>query len=337
MSKINIKKSTTAATITASILLGLMLLSPTTMLPQINAQQSTIPSLPSHVVKTLDSIHQQLKNHSGWISMMKWDSSGTTIDYLGPADKNPYLVKSGPNTSLSAPSVIPLSASIPINLEDPPLADRSGSTSEYKEVQDFTVQKSSVSTVNFYQILNALNSDKSHWMQNVLVYDNYGAYGGGARWVQLLDVFNKATCSDSPGISASTSLNISAGDAIEQYTYAQSGSPGQYDFGETDITKNNGYVTSTTISGDTGSSINLDKTNCGVNGYDSGPEVEEHAQNGVGVYHFNQIAFTEGYYDTSSSSKTTSVTGWDTTDGCGATVSNQNNPAKATFTYSGAC
>lgn len=326
-----------------SIVLGLMLLSPMmTASVKATAPEATIDSqIPAHAAKVHDEITNQLKTHPDWIGMMKWDQNGATIEYLGPQDSNKFKAPD------SIKSQLQLSPAGPINTGRAPTKDTTASgTAIYKEVSDFTTKASTTTGVNLFQILNALSSDKSHWIQGGVFYDKAGLLGTPS-WRFDIDSWattTAANCNEDSGVPViSSALNMAAGDSVEEYIYQQSGSPGQYNIGITDITKNNGYVISKTYSGDSGSTINLGQVTCTDSGgaqyvYASGPEVEEHDSAAAShTYNFSTIAYTEGYYDTSTSSKTTSVTGWQSTWGCGATNSATNSPASITFTFQGAC
>lgn len=84
--KIQNKKTKTTIIISA-LAIGLVLLSPTTVLPSISAQT---PIKPSQAMQFEQQIAEQIKIHRGWVGVMSWDSTGATIHYLGPAAKNPY-------------------------------------------------------------------------------------------------------------------------------------------------------------------------------------------------------------------------------------------------------
>ncbi len=295
--------------------------------------------LPPHAAKLHAYVSQQIYQHPGWIGMMKWDSQNATIDYLGPANANPYRIAPSPLTSLTS--------GVPINAYRSPTCDRSGTncTSEWKEVQDFTNKASDQSTVDFYQILNARNSDDNHWIQNGLVYDIAHIYSSTTAWRIVVDSYGAIACAEDANYPISAPLTMSSGHSIHQSIYAEPGVNGQYDLRVDDLTNNTGYITSITYSGDTQNFINLGRTTC-VNSqgqtvaYSAGPEVEEHdTSNSSKTYNFNSMTFTEGYYDTTTSGKTTTVVGWLSTDGCGATITApvSPNPAQPVATFVGAC
>ena len=338
MTKINIKKSATATTIMASLIIGLIMLSPMTVIPSVKAQPTAQEAqLPPAATELRTYMHQQLAQHPGWVGMMTWNSTGTSLNYLGPGDKNPYKVEATPLTVLSP--------TVPENVEKAPTSDRTGgATTEYKEIQDFTSKQSNVAGVDLFHVFNALNSDKTSWLQTGLVYDIANIYGTPNVWREITDHFTTSPCAhdDANYPIRSPTLAFANGDSIEHAIYDEPGLAGHYNLGVTDITKNSGYLLGISIAGDTGNVINLNRTTClsGANTffYDSGPQVEEHDANNLShTYNFGSIAFTQGYFDTTTSAKTTSVIGWEPTHGCGASVATVNSPASATFTFVGAC
>lgn len=337
MTKINFTKSATATTIMTSLIIGLIMLSPMTVLPNVKAQQTNQEAqLPVAATELKNYMHQQLAQHPGWVGMMRWDSDSVSLDYLGSADKNPYRVEATPLTSLSP--------TVPVNVEKAATSDRTGgATSEWKEVQNFNSKQSNVAGVDLYHVFNALNSANTSWLQTGLVNDTANIYGTPNVWREITDRWNTSPCAENSGYPiASPTLAFSNGDSIQQYINAESGLAGHYNLGVTDITKNKGYVLGITITGDTGNVINLNRTTCTSGGstffYDSGPEVEEHDINSLShTYNFGSIAFTQGYYDTPTSAIDTSVIGWQPTHGCGASVATVDSPAKVTFTFSSAC
>lgn len=123
MTKISDKKSTTTTTIMASLIIGLIMLSPITILPNAKAQQiPQEPQLPAAATELKNYMHQQLAQHPGWVGMMTWDSDSESLSYLGPGDKNPYRVEATPLTMLSP--------TVPTNVEKASTSDRTGAKSK---------------------------------------------------------------------------------------------------------------------------------------------------------------------------------------------------------------
>lgn len=293
MTKINDKKSATA-TIMASLIIGLIMLSPMTVLPSVKAQPTAQEAqLPPAATELRTYMHQQLAQHPGWVGMMTWDSDSVSLSYLGPGDKNPYKVEATPLTTLSS--------AVPENVEKAPTSDRTGgATSEWKEIQDFTSKQSNVAGVDLFHVFNALNSANNNWLQTGLVNDTANIYGTANVWREVTDRWTTSPCShdDVNYPIKSPTLAFAKGDSIEHAIYAESGLAGHYNLGVTDITKNKGYLLGITITGDTGNVINLNRTTC-LSGsttffYDSGPQVEEHDVNNLShTYNFASIAFTQ--------------------------------------------
>jgi len=182
-----------------------------------------------------------------------------------------------------------------------------------------------------------MNSGNSHWLQVGLLYDSGDLIGASPSWRVQYNSWTTSSC----GIdfnTASVAQTESTGDSIESYIMADASQAGHYTMGVTDTTQNNGALTGFSVTGDSGHSINLGQQTGSGCTYPSGP-MEEEISNVIfpTKYNFGHQPFTMGFYDTSTSGKTTSVNGWNA--GVGSTcisTSTQNNPAKATFTY-GSC
>jgi len=317
-------------------IIALLMMVPSIVVPNVNAETPSVTytnqmPIPDSVVPTYNLMKHELAQNPGWFGTMSWDSHGAKIDYVGPADTNPFRVKATIFTEMSP--------SAPINIGVAPTSDRGGATSEYKEVQNFTAQASNVSTVDEYQILNALNSNSSDWIQDGLVYDIAGIYHQANVWKQIIDFWTKSPCAhDNTGFPTGGTITVTAGDSIQSYIYADQTHAGQYDIGISDLTQSTGRLSSISVSGDTGSVINLNQITCGGGAYTSGPQMEEHdTSNSSKIYSFASMSYPQGYYDTTTSAKTTSVSSWHGANGCGATVTTANNPAKATFSSPSAC
>ena len=268
--------------------------------------------------------------------MISWNSTSVKFDYLGPADSNPFKVKNTVPPPTNQQTVRPLTASTILETGVAPTMDRSGSTSEYKEIQDFTSKASNTNT-DLYQVLNAMSSANSHWLQVALTYDNGDVIGSSPSWRVAYNGWTISSCGNDFS-TASVAQTESAGDSIESYIRADASQAGQYTMGVTDTTQNNGALSGFSISGDTGHSINLGQQTGNGCTYPSGP-MEEEISGAIfpTKYNFGSQAFTMGFYDTSTSGKTTSVSGWNSAVGNSCiSTSTQNNPAKATFTY-GSC
>ncbi len=308
------------------IVIGLIISSPMTIIPSVNAQSKSTPLsdvIPSHAKATLDQIREQVNLHSGWVGMMSWDGNSVSIDYLGPMESNPYK-----NTSHD----LRLDPSPQVNDADAIKKDTTASgTAIFKEVGTVTALKSSDTTVNLFNVLNAMSSDNNRWIQVGLFYNNYLGTVTNA-WHLDYNSIETSNGANTFSPVVSPALTMSTGDTVKLFINADTTFGGQYTMGENDITNNHGASYTFSLSGDTGHTINLGEVVVSGSYYPSGPQMEEHAS-GTNIYKWNTQAFTFDFYDTSTSSSTTSVTGWNGQEGSSGTVSTTNSPASATFTY----
>jgi len=298
-------------------------------------QADDTSEIPTHAAKLQQIIDRETDKHPDWVGMISWDSHKATIDYLGPASNNPFKLtgkhKSNPDVHIQTPYR-------PVNARTGIIKDTtSSSTAIYKEVEQFTAKASNVNKVNYDQIVNAMSSNNVHWLQTIVVYDKAQIFGSPG-WHVIYDGYTVSYCTEDasfPVVSASLSFNV--GDTIQSYIRADSVTAGKYTRGATDINTGAGHSFTYTISGDSGHNINLGRqfnsaSNCP---FPSGSQAEEENTDNVSKFNFGTQSFTFFFYDTPTSSVTTSVTGFFAMDGCGATVSNVNNPAKSTYTYTG--
>lgn len=303
------------------------------------APSAEASGLPPHVVTAINYMHQQISLHPGWVGMISWNATSAKFDYLGPASSNPFKVNQAghPPTGQQGGAPPPAASTLLSTGVSPTQDTTSGSTSEFKEIQDFKSNASNTNT-DQYQILNAMSSGNNHWFQVGLTYDNGDVIGASPSWRAAYNSWTVSNCGNDFS-TASVAQTESTGDSIEAYIMADASQAGHYTMGITDVTKNNGALTGFSVTGDSGHSINLgqqaDGTTCI---YPSGP-MEEEISGAIfpTKYNFGHEPFTMGFYDTSTSGKTTSVNGWNAATGSSCiSTSTQNNPAKATFTY-GAC
>lgn len=307
-------------------MMALMISSPMTILPNVNAQnQSSSLSevIPVHAKATLDQIREQVNLHKGWIGMMSWDGNSVSIDYVGPMESNPYK-----NTNPG----LRLDPNPQVNDADAIKKDTtSSSTAIFKEVGTVTAKKSTDTTVNLFNVLNAMSSNNNRWIQVGLFYNNYLGTVTNA-W--HLDYTSIDTSTDANTFSpvVSPALTMSTGDTVKLFINADTTFGGQYTMGENDVTNNHGASYTFSLSSDTGHTINLGEVVVSGRYYPSGPQMEEHAS-GSNIYKWGTQVYTFDFYDTSTSSSTTSVTGWNGQEGNFGTVSTTNSPSSATFTY----
>ncbi|MDE2588657.1 MAG: hypothetical protein KGL95_03185 [Patescibacteria group bacterium] len=319
------KNLTKTTTIIGTLVIGLIMLSPMTVLPNVNAQQNknSEPQLPPAAAELESTLAQQIHIHPGWIYMMSWDSQTATVNYLGPADSNPYKAK------MYMQPTSTLAKGIGIKQDS-----TSGSTAEYKEVSDFKSIASNTNS-NLLQIVNAMNSNSQHWLQAGLFYDNGQIYGSPA-WRMQYDSIQTGGCFTGDFNSVSVPQTVNAGDNMEEFIKADGTQPGVYSMGENDLSNNHGTVFGFSESNDSGKTINLGDIVVGSCNYSSGPmEEEQSAAFFPTNFNWGSQAFTMGFYDTPTSGKTTNITGWFTPWGNSCISLSPNppptTPAVATF------
>ncbi|GEM_PF-1892441 len=334
MTKIHFKdkKAKTVTTIMGAVLIGLLMFSPSAVLPYVNAQQVNRESnLPPVAQKLLDYMHQQFEKHPDWVGMMRWNTTAASFDYLGPANQNPYRV----HGIFMQPTGV-LNGGVGI------VSDRSnGGTSEWKEISTYTNQALSSTNTDLFQVLNAMNSNSAHWLQVAAVYDNAQLIGTtGVGWKVTIDSFSTSACSTTGEwfVSSPIQTYMQSGHSMQSFLYADQSQAGHYDAGVTDTSANNGYLYGFGITGDSGSTINLGETDIGSCHFSSGPEQEEQSDGSTtNPTKYNNEAYAMGFYDTPTSSETTSVQNWETPwlSSCMGLSPNPppTSPAVATFTY----
>ncbi|MGI0006746.1 MAG: hypothetical protein ACREAR_01975 [Nitrosotalea sp.] len=285
--------------------------------------------IPLHAEKMRISLAETISAHPNWVYMMSWNSTSSTVDYLGPAGSNPHIV----HGVYMAPTGV-IDKGISTNAD----ATNGGMASEWKEVSDFTNQKITSSSTDLFQILDALNSNSAHWLQVGVLYDNANLINPTPSWRVAYNSFSTSTCS-STGEWFVTSLpqTMNPGDSVESYVYVDTSQAGHYVMGETDSTANTGTLYGFGISGDAGSTINLGEVDVGACHYSAGPEQEEQSNGSTIPVAFGDEHYAMGYYDTSSSSRTNSVFSWNSPWGTSCITLNPSppptNPADITFHY----
>jgi hypothetical protein len=296
-------------------------------------------------------IDEQLSLHSGWVGFLSWNSNNATILYLGPAELNPYSVKhirlnhhminASSNTGSGEAENNPL-PDRPVNERDAILSDTtSGSTAEFEEDANYNLKASDDPLINFDTWLNAINSNHQYFLQVTPFYDERSVWGPTPAWRMDYDVVVESTCLDYSGYP-SVSAPISAfnpSDPVKAYIRANTNTAGEYTMGVFDNLSLIGQSSSFTLPNDNGHNINLghDQMNSFPNcGYASGAQVEEDSDGSGETWNFGSMSYTYGFYDTSTSSQTTSVNGFYGKEGYGATVltvSGQGNQAATTYDY----
>lgn len=152
---------------------------------------------------------------------------------------------------------------------------------------------------------------------------------GSAAWRADWDIWTTSGCTEDSGYpSIGNSISWNANDAVTAYIRADATFAGQYTLGVTDTTNSHGTALTQVVSGDTGHNVNLGRPTGGGCGYPSGTAIEEDATSPTFLDYYGTLTYTYGFYDTSTSSKTTSVTGFNGKEGSGGSISVQNSPAQ---------
>lgn len=288
-----------------------------------------VGTIPMHAEELRISLSHQLLAHPDWVYMMSWNSTAATVDYLGPAKSNPHLVR-----GVSMAPIGTLDKVISTNSD----TSNSGSTSEWKEVANFTNQKITSTSSDLFQILDALSSNRAHWFQIGVVYDNANLLSSTPSWRVAYNSFNTSACTTyGEWFVASQPQNMNPGDSIQSYIYADTAQAGHYILGEKDYTTNTGTLYGFGVSGDTGHVINLGEIDTNACHYTAGPEQEEQSNGSIVPTSFTNERYSMGYYDTPTSQVTKSIFGWNAPWGTGCVtldpIPPPTNPASVTFHY----
>lgn len=313
-----------------------MMVSSTGTQMSVAEKPSDTKNLPDHVEKKLNALMQKKAKNTDWTVMLSWNATHVSVDYEGPAEKNPYKLNSSGGTSLIQDEQSVALAALSTQIQRavaPTKSSTATGTAIWKETMSFSAKASNTNS-NHYQVLNAMNSANAHWLQAGLVYD-FNQYHGSQVWKMLYNVWKISDCTNT--FFGAQQLTVTTGDTIESSINAQSGQQGTYVFAGTNISQNTGVLLAYSLAGDSGSTINLgQRTSSCSTAWPSGPMVEQKSTALFPTkYNFGTQVFTMGFYDTPTSSKTTSVSGWNSPVGASTcvNVSTTTNPAKATFTY----
>lgn len=309
---------------TAAITLALLLLIPsvTSTLAANDAPKDDLKGYSENAKVKQKEIDDALAKHSDWIGMLSWNSTTATIDYLGPAEENPY--NAGPEAYL-APAVTVQKASAPNTLSG------TSGTAIYRIEENFYNKYSTSTSVDYRQVLNAMSSDKKRWLQVGMVYDSQSLWGTPS-WRLLYNSWFTTGANE----KAITSSPVTTGPSspIELYIRADSATAGKYRLGFFDSVYLSGASLSWTFGGDTGKNINIGTVSNIYGTFPSGSMVEEYSKTGTAKYNFGTQTFSLAFLKTSTSSETTAVSGF-TVAGFGscASATNVNSPASTSYRY----
>lgn len=332
-------KTKPPSTIIFALIIGLTLLSPTTVIPPVSAQTQTahygLPSIKlptdvsNQVIQMQQHLSEQIHLHPTWIGLFSGNSHGVTIQYLGPADKNPYYIGnipgSGPRLHLS-PTNNPQAQAGPASYGS------SSYNTAYEIQQNFHNISSSNSNVDFLQVLNALNVGSTHWMQNGFTDDVNNLSGSGVGYYTIFDSYPTNGGSEDTGFPVVDSMTVnSATDLIVQNDYANN--DGTYTMYSTDNANSN-YNGLIVGYSDSGAYMNLGYVQNSGNLYDSGSMSEEESKTSS-TWSWSTQTYYLAYWDCSGCTEiTTSNNPWTTGQKGGVSFSESNSPnASDSMTY----
>lgn len=350
--KIQNNKTRTTLVIMISIVLVFMILSPTTVLPNVKGFSSPVskiapfndPRVPLEASVLQEKISEEVKLHPGWIGMLSWNKTNAKIDYLGPSELSPFLIKQVYNPWSNLNNKTSDRKSDPQVLNDADAlkgASGGGGTNGQiisAEQSNYNLIKSTA-TVNNIQILDSMNSNNNDWLQVGTVYDSLSQFPNGVGWKVVFQGWPVGFSCGTPFLNqASTVLSTWANhDPIQAYISSTS-TAGQYTMSALDTLALLGSSTTVSISGDTGTNT-IQLGQIGTPGfscyYPSGAQIEQWS-NGNTPYQFGSDAYSF-QFTLQSGSTTSTTTGFDglvQQVGSGVTVSTSTSPAKITYNCS---
>ena len=351
----NIRLQAKSIAFTTIMAIVLVLMPGTTLVGAVqeSPQQPTMKSFSERLPVAAAQLHSyardQVAHHPGWVASISWNATNAKITYLGPVENDPNMVTDpkilaaatmGPvrpqgfqaNSGISPLIVV----NTPVLQEDGIIKDTtSSSTAEMEEDATFNLKQSAVSSVDNYQVLNALSSQNNNWFQVSPVYDVSGDLGHPGSWTV---VYNKwTTTTSTTPIAIVNTVSFANGAQVQSSIQADPFNAGVYTLAVAETGSpfaGNSLVWS--LSGDPNHNINLGHVDNSIGYFESGAMVEEHTQSSTAKYNFGTEPYTYTFFDSLGSGATTSVTGFygPPPPGVCATVSTQNIPAQDSFTFS---
>ncbi|MGH2611985.1 MAG: hypothetical protein ACRDFB_02920 [Rhabdochlamydiaceae bacterium] len=333
--------------VTAIVMIVLLMSSPMTLLP-LSSADSTVPTsnvppgLSPTAAKNLQiasqKVSDQMKGHSGWIGIIKYNGDKMDILYVGDPAKSPYQ-KPGMHRATSG--VHPLIAgtcpnSILQQQGEPTSFTDSGvsRTTAYHIQQKYNSIQSGSTSSDLLQTLNALNDNSHEWMQVSSFYDKASCTGTGAGWYYNLDTYDTTQIPPSEnGNPQAVSFTGASNDVIYEDVYANSGT--DYQLCVTDVSQSpsTGGCFTKTYSGDSYSNLNLGTT-CSVQACDTGTMMEEISSSTTTTpwSWATWSQYTMKFQYTSNSNLITTCNGWVFDPAAGP-----NNPVSTTSSTSPTC
>jgi len=338
----------------ASILSIVLMLPNSTMLTANAVLQHSHPDLPSQAQKSQQQIDEQMDLHPDWIGILTWNSTNASIRYLGPGDSSPYKIDhahwghtpptvNATRQSIASSGTIISSSPLVTAYKTVNVFDSiywhyfGGGNSIYKIQQSYPLVASSTSGVDLEHWLDSKNSNTNKWLQVSAVYDKALFYGASPSWYVFFDRWDTTSgtgCSEDSTYPQHISVPFTTGNTATAYIRADSVTAGRYIM-EVDSGSNGGSI-SMNISGDTGHNIDIGRTSNCNKVFGSGAQVEEDATSPSGIFYYGTNTYTYGFYDTSTSSKNTSIYSYNGKEGYGGSITASTSPAYLTFSCTGA-
>jgi hypothetical protein len=272
-------------------------------------------AVPASIADELERVNKdvaaQVANHTGWAATISWTDTKVTVNYVGPADKDPghYVRGVGHPAQLATQSaqkqqsetVQPFSILSVTQLDSESISahDYSGSsfTSAYKIEQALNAKKSSVSSIDYLVNHNGWNGNDAKWMQDGFMFDNAGiTVTETNKWVANWDVYDSSGNEDpSYPVDSVIPGTVTVGDTIGQDITAIGS--GMYTMAVTDANTGNGS-SRTYSAGDSVNHLNL-FVNSGGLVQDSGTQAET-LSTGSTKFHWGDPFFAFVFWHTST-------------------------------------
>lgn len=332
-----------------------------TMMP-INAtteNDNSIPEMPEHAFKVQELVDKEIDIHPDWIGLVTWDEDSAKIAYLGPSQDNPYRLTQS-NWAHTPPienSTAVQEHKIASNTISKDTTDDDnfsslttlyttvnvfdsiywreflGGNDIYKIEHSFPLKASTTNGVNLYHWLDAKNSNTEYWLQVSAVYDKAKLFDTTEKWYANFDLWDTTDCTEDPSFPIQSEVSFTTDDTATSYIRADS-EDGKYKMGVT--SEGTGAAVTFTLPNDNGNNIDVGRTTGSGCVFPSGAHVEEQSTSSGTVHYYGTTDYVYGFYETSTSSKETSVYDYYGKEGSGGSVTEYTNPAKLRFSCTGA-
>ncbi len=172
---------------------------------------------------------------------------------------------------------------------------------------------------------------KQYLLQASAVYDKAKLFDTTSKWYANFDLWDTTDCTEDSSFPIQSEVSFTTDNTATSYIRADS-TDGKYKMYVS--SGGSGAGVTVTISGDTGNNIDVGYTSRSGCQFPSGAHVEEQSNNG-NTHYYGTIEYPYGFYETSSSSKETSVYSYNGKGGYGGSVTEYTSPAKLKFSCTG--